>query len=65
MIRSLFYKSKWIHRYLGLALIVYGIIMGVSGIFVNHPNWIDGVSIPLHPGAVKFWEENGRTVPGK
>jgi len=22
-----------------------------------------GASIPLHPGAVKFWEENGKTVP--
>ena len=22
-----------------------------------------GVSIPLHPGAVKFWDEMGKTVP--
>ncbi len=26
-------------------------------------NAFDGASIPLHPGAVKFWEENGKTVP--
>jgi len=26
-------------------------------------NAFDGVSVPLHPGAVKFWEENGKTVP--
>jgi TRAP transporter TAXI family solute receptor len=26
-------------------------------------NGFDGASVPLHPGAVKFWEENGKTVP--
>ena len=26
-------------------------------------NGFDGASIPLHPGAVKFWEEMGKTVP--
>lgn len=26
-------------------------------------NNFEGASIPLHPGAVKFWEENGKTVP--
>ena len=26
-------------------------------------NAFDGASIPLHPGAVKFWEEQGKTVP--
>jgi len=26
-------------------------------------NGFDGASIPLHPGAIKFWEENGKTVP--
>ncbi len=26
-------------------------------------NAFDGASIPLHPGAVKFWEEMGKTVP--
>ncbi len=26
-------------------------------------NAFDGASIPLHPGAVKFWEEHGKTVP--
>ncbi len=28
-------------------------------------NGFDGASIPLHPGAVKFWEEHGKTVPAK
>ncbi len=26
-------------------------------------NAFDGASVPLHPGAVKFWEEHGKTVP--
>jgi len=26
-------------------------------------NAFDGASIPLHPGAVAFWEANGKTVP--
>jgi uncharacterized protein len=26
-------------------------------------NAFDGASIPLHPGAVKFWEENKKSVP--
>ncbi|SKA72484.1 hypothetical protein SAMN02745704_00409 [Paucidesulfovibrio gracilis DSM 16080] len=26
---------------------------------------IDGVSVPLHSGAVKFWEEHGLTVPSE
>ncbi|RKZ14370.1 C4-dicarboxylate ABC transporter substrate-binding protein [bacterium] len=26
-------------------------------------NAFDGASVPLHPGAVKFWEEMGKTVP--
>jgi TRAP transporter TAXI family solute receptor len=30
---------------------------------MNLENGFDGASIPLHPGAVKFWEENGKTVP--
>lgn len=30
---------------------------------MNMENAFDGASIPLHPGAVKFWEEQGKTVP--
>lgn len=26
---------------------------------------IDGVSVPLHPGALKFWEEKGLSIPEK
>jgi len=30
---------------------------------MNLENAFDGASIPLHPGAVKFWTEQGKTVP--
>jgi len=42
----LFRKSKWIHKYLGLFLILYSVLMGFTGIFVNHPGLIDGFSVP-------------------
>jgi hypothetical protein len=30
---------------------------------MNMENGFSGASVPLHPGAVKFWEEMGKTVP--
>ena len=30
---------------------------------MNLDNAFTGASIPLHPGAVKFWEEKGKTIP--
>ncbi|MCP4655195.1 MAG: PepSY domain-containing protein [bacterium] len=44
--RWLFRKSKWLHKFLGLLLIVYGALMGASGILVNHPSWIRALSVP-------------------
>lgn len=32
---------------------------------MNIPDGLKGVSIPVHPGAAKFWKENGLTVPKK
>lgn len=46
MLKRLFHLSHWFHKYVGLLLILYGILMGVSGIFVNHPEWISGLSVP-------------------
>jgi TRAP-type uncharacterized transport system substrate-binding protein len=28
-------------------------------------NAFTGASVPLHPGAVKFWTEQGKTIPAK
>ncbi len=44
--RWLFRKSKWLHKVLGLLLIVYGALMGATGILVNHPSWIRALSVP-------------------
>lgn len=30
---------------------------------MNMKNAFDGASVPLHPGAVKFWKEQGKMVP--
>ena len=32
---------------------------------MNLGNGFDGASIPLHPGAVKFWQEQGKSIPEK
>ncbi len=42
----MFHLSKRLHKYVGLLLILYGMLMGVSGIFVNHPEWIASLSVP-------------------
>ena len=42
----LFRTSKWIHKYLGLLLILFIGWMSVSGILMNHPDWISGLSVP-------------------
>ncbi len=38
--------SKWIHKYLGLLLILFLVWMSVSGILLNHPEMISGISVP-------------------
>jgi hypothetical protein len=45
--RSLFHFSKATHKYLGLLGLVYFLLMGVSGILLNHPALLRGVSLPL------------------
>jgi TRAP transporter TAXI family solute receptor len=32
---------------------------------MNMENAFMGASVPLHPGAVKFWQEQGKTIPAK
>ncbi len=46
MIRSLFNKSKWVHKYFGLGIILFLMWMSVSGILLNHPDLIANVSVP-------------------
>ncbi|HEM48990.1 MAG TPA: PepSY domain-containing protein [Caldithrix sp.] len=46
MLRKIFKKSKWIHMWFGLPLILFLIWMSASGILLNHPDWIAGFSVP-------------------
>ena len=32
---------------------------------MNLANGFDGASVPLHPGALKFWQEQGKSIPAK
>lgn len=39
--------TRLTHKLLGLFLIPYGVLMGLSGILVNHPEWIESCELPL------------------
>ncbi|MCF8017060.1 MAG: hypothetical protein K9L65_15495, partial [Chromatiaceae bacterium] len=43
---SIHRASKWLHKVLGLALILFLIWMSLSGALLNHPDLIAGVSVP-------------------
>lgn len=43
---KLFKISKWLHKYIGLFIVLYAIWMSVSGILLNHPNLIENYSVP-------------------
>jgi hypothetical protein len=38
--------SKWLHKYIGLLLLVFLIWMSISGILLNHPDLISGLDVP-------------------
>lgn len=44
--RTFFKISKSIHKYLGLALLLYLFAMGASGLLLNNPDLIRGFSVP-------------------
>ncbi len=46
MFRWFFGKSKWIHKWVGLLLMLYCMWMASSGILLNHPGLISSISIP-------------------
>ncbi|PIE89682.1 MAG: hypothetical protein CR997_10180 [Acidobacteria bacterium] len=45
--KLIFRFSKWLHKYIGLLLIVFLIWMSISGILLNHPRWIASCSLPV------------------
>lgn len=58
--RLLFRTSRWLHKYVGLLLIVFAIWMSASGILMNHPDWIAGVSVPNWLVPPQYRMENWR-----
>ncbi len=46
MMRRIFKKSKWLHKYIGIILVLFLAWMSLSGIFLNHPGLISGLSVP-------------------
>lgn len=50
--KRFFHISRWLHKYVGLLLILFLMWMSVSGVLMNHPHLIAGASVPgwLVPG---------------
>ncbi len=46
MFRRLFAASRWVHLYLGLFVLLYLILEGITGVLLNHPTLISGFSVP-------------------
>ncbi len=44
--QSIFKISKWLHKYIGLVLLLFMIWMSISGILMNHPGLISKISVP-------------------
>jgi len=51
-LKWIFRKSKWLHKYIGLCMILFLIWSSLSGIILNHPGLFSGISVPgwLVPG---------------
>jgi hypothetical protein len=45
-VNKLFKKSKWLHKYLGLLLILFLMWESISGIILNHPELVANISVP-------------------
>lgn len=61
-IKSLYRKSRWLHKVFGLILIPFLIWMSISGIILNHPHLTASINMPawLIPGEydVKNWNRS-------
>ena len=47
MVKFVFKISRWQHKTIGLTLMLYLIMMSMTGILLNHPGAIQGISLPL------------------
>lgn len=64
--KKLYRKSRWLHKYLGLFLVLFLMWMSVSGIILNHPEMVKNVAIPhwLVPPAYKIKNWNRSSMMG-
>ena len=46
IVKWIFNKSKFLHKYIGLFIILFLIWSASSGIILNHPDLVSGVSVP-------------------
>ncbi len=46
LLRRLFKLSKSLHKYTGILFFLYFILMGISGVILNHPQLISKISVP-------------------
>ncbi|GBC62385.1 PepSY domain-containing protein [Desulfonema ishimotonii] len=42
----MFKISKWLHKYVGLLLLLFLMWMSATGVLLNHPDLISGISVP-------------------
>jgi len=61
-VRHLFKCSRWLHKYSGLLFLIYFAAMGVSGTLLNHPQWIDKLSISSTFIPASHQLDNGRRM---
>ncbi len=66
MIKFLYRKSRWLHKILGLFLVLFFMWMSVSGIVLNHPEVVANLSVPhwLIPPAYKIKNWNRSSLIG-
>lgn len=46
ILKQIFAGSKWLHKYIGLFIILFLLWSALSGIILNHPKLVSGVNVP-------------------
>jgi len=58
--RFVFAISKAIHKYTGLVFLLYFLFIGITGVLINHPSLLRGITVPsaLLPDAYRYTDWN-------
>jgi len=58
--RFVFVVSKKIHKYTGLVFLLYFLMMGITGVLINHPSLLRGITVPavLLPDVYRYTDWN-------